>query len=58
MRATWQKAKRLVTHRGDDEPGQGLAEYALILAFVALVCAAALGALGGTIASSDAWTIP
>ena len=39
------------------ESGQGLAEYALILAFVALVCVAALGALGSAIASSPAWTI-
>lgn len=34
------------------ESGQGLAEYALILAFVAAVCIAALSALGGAIAGS------
>jgi Flp pilus assembly pilin Flp len=39
------------------ESGQGLAEYALILAFIAIVCAAALGSLGSTIAASPAWTI-
>ncbi len=43
---------------GHGEAGQGLAEYALILALVALVCVAALGTLGGTIAASPAWTIP
>ena len=47
----------------DDSPesedsGQGLAEYALILAFVALVCVTALGALGSTLAASPAWTLP
>ncbi|MFN0147813.1 MAG: Flp family type IVb pilin [Dehalococcoidia bacterium] len=40
------------------ESGQGLAEYALILAFIAIVCAAALGTLGTTLANSAAWTIP
>lgn len=41
-----------------DETGQGLAEYALILAFVALVCVTALSTLGTTLAGSAAWTIP
>jgi Flp pilus assembly pilin Flp len=41
-----------------DESGQGLAEYALILVFIALVCVAALGLLGQAIAGSSAWTIP
>lgn len=40
------------------EAGQGLAEYALILAFIALVCVTALGALGSTLAASPAWTLP
>ncbi|KAA0232246.1 MAG: hypothetical protein HUU14_08795 [Dehalococcoidia bacterium] len=40
------------------ESGQGLAEYALVLALVALVCVAALGTLGGTIAASPGWAIP
>lgn len=40
------------------EGGQGLVEYALILAFIALAAVAGLGALGVTIAGSSAWTIP
>ena len=36
----------------DGEAGQGLAEYALILALVALACVVALGALGQGIATS------
>lgn len=39
-----------------DESGQGLAEYALILALVAVVCVGALGGLGGAIASSPGLT--
>jgi pilus assembly protein Flp/PilA len=35
---------RLMTHNG--EAGQGLAEYGLILALIAIVCVGALGALG------------
>lgn len=35
-----------------DEAGQGLAEYALILALVAAVCVGALSALGVGIANS------
>ncbi len=46
---------------GEDQPqseaGQGLAEYALIIAFVALVCIAALGTLGGAIASSPGFSL-
>jgi hypothetical protein len=41
----------------EDEAGQGLAEYALILALVALVCIGALGALGGAIAASPGFQI-
>lgn len=37
----------------NDEEGQGLAEYALILALVAIACVGALGALGGALAGSD-----
>ncbi len=40
-----------------DESGQGLAEYALILAFVALACITALGALGNGIANSPGFSI-
>lgn len=39
------------------EPGQGLAEYALILTFVALACVVALGALGQGIATSPGFSI-
>jgi hypothetical protein len=41
----------------EDEAGQGLAEYALILAFVAIVCAAAVGALGTALAGSPGFQI-
>ena len=37
--------------KGKDEEGQGLAEYALILVLVAIVCVAALIFLGGGINS-------
>ena len=40
---------KLVLGRGS-EPGQALAEYSLILAFVAMVCVVALGLLGLTLA--------
>jgi pilus assembly protein Flp/PilA len=49
MRKTKEIIRRLA---GRDEDGQGLAEYALILALIALVCVAALGALGTSIANS------
>ncbi|GIW12884.1 MAG: hypothetical protein KatS3mg062_0323 [Tepidiforma sp.] len=40
-----------------DETGQGLAEYALILALIALVCVAALVTLGQAIANSPGFTV-
>jgi len=40
----------------DGEAGQGLAEYALILAFIALVCLLALQQLGVAIANSPGFT--
>ena len=40
------------------EQGQGLAEYAIILALIAAVCVGALTLLGQNIAASVAWTIP
>jgi Flp pilus assembly pilin Flp len=43
--------------RANDESGQGLAEYALILALVALACIVALGALGQGIASSPGFSL-
>jgi Flp pilus assembly pilin Flp len=41
----------------DAEAGQGLAEYALILAFVALICVGALGVLGNAIANSPGFAL-
>ena len=40
----------------NDDSGQGLAEYALILGLVALVCVGALGSLGAGIAASPGFT--
>ena len=40
------------------EAAQGLAEYALILTFVALACVVTLALLGTTLAASPAWTLP
>jgi len=40
------------------ESGQGLAEYALILAFVALAAVVALSALGQAILNSPGWSLP
>ncbi len=44
----------LITERFNREDGQALAEYALILAFIAIVCVLALTALG--LAISGAFT--
>jgi len=41
----------------DQESGQGLAEYSLIIALVALVCVAALRMLGSAIAASDGFKL-
>lgn len=41
----------------DSERGQGLAEYSLILAFVALAAIAALGLLGDALASSPGFAL-
>jgi pilus assembly protein Flp/PilA len=38
--------QRYAAWKARDEEGQGLAEYALILALIAVVCIAALTALG------------
>jgi pilus assembly protein Flp/PilA len=42
---------RAAAYKTRDEEGQGLAEYALILAFIAIVCIVALQTLGGGISS-------
>ena len=39
------------------ESGQGLAEYALIIAFVTIVCIAALTALGVAVAGSPGFNL-
>ena len=38
--------RKIASYRTRDEDGQGLAEYGLILALIAVVCIAALTALG------------
>jgi len=40
-----------------DEEGQGLAEYALIIGLIAVVCVGALGLLGDAIANSPGFSI-
>jgi Flp pilus assembly pilin Flp len=37
---------KAIARRGSGEDGQALAEYSLVLAFIALACIIALGALG------------
>jgi pilus assembly protein Flp/PilA len=44
-------AKKYIEIKHRDEEGQGLAEYGLILALIAVVCVAALTLLGGNIAA-------
>lgn len=44
--------KKYIEFKTRDEEGQGLAEYGLILALIAVVAIAALTALGGGIAST------
>ena len=46
-----------VAKSSDGESGQGLAEYALILAFVAAVCVVAVGSLGSAIAGSPGFSL-
>ncbi|MCA9829713.1 MAG: Flp family type IVb pilin [Dehalococcoidia bacterium] len=47
---------RRVRTRIDQESGQGLAEYALILGLIAAVCIGALTGLGSAIANSGGFT--
>lgn len=54
LRAAFAATRRL---RKTDEAGQGLAEYALILALIAVLCIGALGALGGAISGSSGFTV-
>lgn len=48
---------RMAQRMNDREEGQGLAEYALILALVAALCVAALGSLGQAIAGSSGFSM-
>lgn len=43
---------KVVAWQARDEEGQGLAEYGLILALIAIVCIGALTLLGGNIADA------
>ncbi len=43
---------RRASHNDSDEAGQGLAEFGLILALIAVVCIAALTLLGQSISTS------
>lgn len=54
---TTRLAARIGMRQEDNESGQGLAEYALILAMVALACVGALGLLGEAIADSPGFKI-
>jgi pilus assembly protein Flp/PilA len=49
--ALWTLLQHLPRLSRDDEAGQGLAEYALILALIAIVAIVALLFLGGQISS-------
>jgi pilus assembly protein Flp/PilA len=40
-----------------DDEGQGLAEYALIIGLIAVVCVGALGLLGDAIANSPGFSM-
>ena len=52
MRELMEKFLAMVNYlKGKDEEGQGLAEYALILVLVAIVCVAALIFLGSSISN-------
>jgi Flp pilus assembly pilin Flp len=51
------RARKALGQAEEGQSGQGLAEYALILAFVAAVCIAAVGALGNAIAGSPGFSL-
>ncbi len=42
---------KMAAFKSRDEEGQGLAEYGLILALIAVVCIAALTTMGGAIST-------
>jgi pilus assembly protein Flp/PilA len=43
--------RKVAAYKTRDEEGQGLAEYGLILALIAVVCITALTLLGGNVAA-------
>jgi pilus assembly protein Flp/PilA len=47
----YQLIPRITSHMSDDEEGQGLAEYALILALIAIVAIVALIFLGSQVST-------
>jgi pilus assembly protein Flp/PilA len=51
MLSIYVKLQALLAQVFDDEEGQGLTEYALILALIAIIAIAALTLLGGKITS-------
>ncbi|MCA9824286.1 MAG: hypothetical protein KC482_12245 [Dehalococcoidia bacterium] len=55
MTILYEKARR--AFRRHDESGQGLAEYALILGFVAAICVGSLTAFGNVIANSPGFSL-
>ena len=44
--------RKYVAYKTNDEVGQGLVEYGLILALIAVVCVGALTTMGGSINST------
>jgi Flp pilus assembly pilin Flp len=52
-----QMFRRAVIYQADSERGQALAEYALILALIAVVCVTALGAFGVALRDYVAWRL-
>lgn len=56
LRTAWGLTRRRFCREAGSESGQGLAEYALILALIAAVCVLALGQLGLSIAGSPGFT--
>ena len=57
MKKLYTGARNAFRHTDEDQSGQGLAEYALILALIAAVCIGAVGALGTAIANSPGFNL-
>lgn len=56
LRTAWGVARRAYRGRLAGENAQGLAEYALLIALIALLCVGALTVLGVEIAGSPGFT--